>query len=345
MPDLNFNNPEVSAEITKIFSFWSKDVGVDGFRLDAAKHLIEENAKQANTQSTHKWWQAFYPVYKSMDPNLMTIGEVFGDGLSVSSSYVTHNEFDLIFNFQLASMFIKAAQTGKNTNLATVIETSNTFMPDSQYAPFLTNHDQNRIMSELKGDVNKAKVAASLLLTSRGTPYLYYGEEIGMQGMKPDENIRRAMQWNAEPNSGFTTGKPWRAPDASYKEVNVDAQTNDAGSLLSHYRALIQVRNAHSALRTGSYTEVKSNNPGIYASLRMDNEEAVLVIINLSDQPITDYALSLKSAVLTDGTYSVEWLFGMGQAKGPEVTRGVFENYKPVDELNPFSTLIVKLQP
>lgn len=353
MPDLNYNNPEVTAEITKIFSFWSNDVGVDGFRLDAAKHLIEEGAKQANTQSTHQWWQAFYPVYKSMNPNMMTVGEVFGDGLSVSSSYVKNNEFDLIFNFQLASMFIKAAQTGKANNVATSIETSNTFMPNAQYASFLTNHDQNRIMNELKGDVNKAKVAASLLLTSPGTPYLYYGEEIGMQGMKPDENIRLPMQWNAEANAGFTTGKPWRAPDANYKEVNMDAQTNDANSLLSHYRALIQLRNAHSALRTGTYTEVKSNNPSVYAALRMDDDETILVVINLSGQPITDYALTLKDKVLADGVYGAESLLGVEQvqggalsaSKGPEVTRGVFENYKPINELNPFSTLIVKLQP
>ncbi len=71
-------------------------------------------------------------------------------------------------------------------------------IPDHQYATFLTNHDQNRVMSQLGGDVNKAKLAAFLLLTSPGTPFIYYGEEIGMQGKKPDENIRLPMQWTSD---------------------------------------------------------------------------------------------------------------------------------------------------
>ena len=96
-------------------------------------------------------------------------------------------------------------------------------------------------MSQLDGDVNKAKLAAFLLLTSPGTPFIYYGEEIGMQGKKPDENIRLPMQWNAEANAGFTTGRPWRAPDADYETVNVALQTGALGlHSLEHYRALIQ---------------------------------------------------------------------------------------------------------
>jgi alpha-amylase len=345
MPDLNYNNPEVTAEMTKVFSFWANEIGVDGFRLDAAKHLIEEGRKQANTPSTHEWYQSFYPVYKSMAPNSMLIGEVFGDNLTVSSKYVTNDEFDLIFNFQLAGIFIRSAQMGKTNNISAMINTSDTFIPDSQYAPFLSNHDQNRVMSELKNDVNKAKVAASLLLTSPGTPYLYYGEEIGLVGVKPDENIRRPMQWNAETNAGFTTGKPWRTPDAEYKTVNVEAQTTDINSLLNHYRGLIQLRNAHSALCTGAYYEVKSGHPSVYAAMRMEDDETILIVINLSNQVITNYKLTLKDKILADGIYGVESLYGEGQVQGPEVTRGVFKDYKPLNELNPFSTLIVKLEP
>lgn len=345
MPDLNYNNPEVTAEMTKIFSFWINEVGVDGFRLDAAKHLIEDGSKQANTQSTHLWYQKFYPVYKGINPNTMTVGEIFGDGLSISSRYVINDEFDLIFNFQLAGVFIKTAQTGKTNNVATLIKTTDKFIPNSQYAPFLSNHDQNRAMSELKNDVNKAKIAASLLLTSPGTPYIYYGEEIGMLGIKPDENIRRPMQWNSEENAGFTTGKPWRPLDTNYKEVNIELQTIDSSSLLSHYRELIEVRRTHSALRTGTYYEVKSNDPSVYAALRVGGDEILLVVINLSDKSITDYNLTLEDMVFTDGTYWAETLFGNAQTQALEVTRGIFQNYKPVNELLPYSTLIVKFQP
>ncbi|PWB70168.1 MAG: hypothetical protein C3F07_17730 [Anaerolineales bacterium] len=343
MPDLNYNNPEVTAEMTRVFSFWTNEVGVDGFRLDAAKHLIEEGAKQANTQSTHTWYNNFYPVYKAMNPNTMTVGEISGDGVSVISRYVTDNELDLVFNFPLAGAFVKAAQTGRASNIATIIKTTNKFIADSQYSPFLTNHDQNRVMSELGNDVNKARVAASLLLTSPGTPFIYYGEEIGMSGMKPDQNIRRPMQWTADANAGFSTSKPWEPLDTNYKEVNVSTQTSDPNSLLNHYRKLISVRNANPALQTGAYFEVTSNNPSVYAALSVDENEVVLTLINLSDQPITDYALTLGEPALTDGTYHTEILFGGEQVQSPDVSGGVFNNYKPKNELNPYSTLIVKL--
>jgi glycosidase len=89
--------------------------------------------------------------------------------------------------------------------------------------------------------------------------------------MKPDENIRRPMQWNAESNGGFTTGDPWMAPDSKYKFVNVEAQNNDPESLLSHYRILIQLRNAHPALQTGDFQIVKSENAIFQASLGDDS--------------------------------------------------------------------------
>ena len=101
------------------------------------------------------------------------------------------------------------------------------------------------------------------------------------------------MQWNSEANAGFTTGKPWEPLDANYKEVNVAAQTNDSNSLLTHYRELIDVRNTNSALRAGTYYEVKSDNSAVYAALTMDENETILTLINLSDQAITDYTLTL----------------------------------------------------
>lgn len=345
MPDLNYKNPEVTAEMEKIYSFWLTDIGVDGFRLDAAKHLIEEGAIQQNTPSTHEWYQQVYPVYKEMAPSAMTVGELFGDSMSVASRYVKQNEFDLIFNFQLASTIISAAQSGRGRNVSRVIETSNAFLPEYQYAPFLTNHDQNRVMGELQNDVNKAKVAAAMMLTTPGTPFIYYGEEIGMTGNKPDENIRRPMQWDGSENGGFTTGKPWRSPDANVSEVNVAAQTGDASSLLSLYRDLIHLRSEHSALRTGEYFVVDCNHPAIYAILRRDDNETMLILINLDSEPVADYKLSLDNAGLTNNAYSAETLYGETQAQGPTVTDGGFNEYHPVDELAPYSTVIIKFNP
>ena len=345
MPDLNYNNPEVTAEMEKVYAFWLNDVGVDGFRLDAAKHLIEENTTQQNTTATHEWYQSMYPVYKEIKPDAMTVGELFGDSMSVSSRYINDKEFDLIFNFQLASEIIKSAQSGRAKFATRMIETSDKYLPEYQYAPFLTNHDQNRVMNELQNDVNKAKIAAAIMLTAPGTPFIYYGEEIGMMGSKPDENIRRPMQWNDSDNSGFTTARPWRTPDTNYKEVNVATQENDPSSLLSLYRELIQLRTQHSALRTGQYIVVNCNNPAIYAVIRMDDNEAVLILLNMDAEPVTGYSLSLDTSELADETYGVETLLGAVQAQGPVVTRGGFANYHPVEELAPYSTIILKFQP
>jgi len=345
MPDLNYNNPEVTAEMEKVYAFWLNDIGVDGFRLDAAKHLIEEDTIQQNTTATHDWYQTMYPVYKEMKPEAMTVGELFGDSISVSSRYIKDDEFDLIFNFQLASEIIKSVQNGRAKFATRMIETSTKYLPEFQYAPFLTNHDQNRILSQLNGDVNKAKIAAALILTSPGTPFIYYGEEIGMMGNKPDENIRLPMQWNAENNAGFTTGKPWRALNTNFNEVNVLTQANDPNSLLSLYRNLIQLRAKHPSLSTGQYITVDCNNPAVYAVLRVDESEILLVLINLDEEPVTDYVLSVKDAGLADQTYRAEILFGENQAQGPIVMRGGFDGYHPVNELKPYDIFVIKINP
>lgn len=345
MPDLNYNNPEVTAEMTKIYSFWLKDVGVDGFRLDAAKHLIEENTKQQNTSATHEWYQQMNPVYKGMNPSAMTVGELFGDGMSVASQYVNNDEFDLIFNFQLATTIIDSVQVGRGRNISQMVETSNKFLKEFQYAPFITNHDQNRVMNQLDFDVNKAKVAATVMLTTPGTPFLYYGEEIGMAGAKPDENIRRPMQWSSAKNAGFTTGNPWTVPDTNFDTINVEQQSADPQSLLTHYRSLIHLRNEHPAIRTGEYYIVRSSAPEVYAALRVLDDEVILILVNLSDKPISDFRLTLSNGVLQDKTYTANTLLGDQQVAVLDVNGGKFENYKPMNELGPYTTLIVQFNP
>ncbi len=102
MPDLNLRNPEVTAQIEDIARFWLEDVGVDGFRLDGARHLIEDGAKQVNTPDTHAWFKQFHDFYKSVNPDAMTVGEVW-DSVVAAAPYVRDGEMDLVFNFELAS--------------------------------------------------------------------------------------------------------------------------------------------------------------------------------------------------------------------------------------------------
>ena len=345
MPDLNYENPEVTAEMTKVYSYWLKDVGVDGFRLDAAKHLIESGREQQHTNATHEWYQSMYPVYKEMKPDALIVGELFGDNLNVAAEYIKDKEFDLTFNFQLADAFIRSARLEKANITNYTTESSNKSIVDSQYASFLTNHDQNRIMSQVWNNAGKARVAASLLLASPGTPFLYYGEEVGMEGTKPDEDIRRPMQWSADEHAGFTTGTPWRPPGPNFAEVNVEIQNADPQSLLSHYRSLIHFRNEHSALRTGAYYAVDSSAPDVYAALRKNDEEILLILINLSREPVSAFLLTSSDAVLADGAYTAETLFGIGEAQPPSVEQGIFQDYQPISRLDPYSTVMIRLQP
>lgn len=101
------------------------------------------------------------------------------------------------------------------------LATSLKWLPADHSAIFLTDHDQNRVMSELNGDINKAKHAATMLLTLPGTPFLYYGEEIRLKKHKPDENLRRPMQWSGNADAGFSTVSPWRTPAVDFPEKNV----------------------------------------------------------------------------------------------------------------------------
>lgn len=311
MPDLNFNNPKVTQEIENVMKFWLQDVGVDGFRMDAIKHLIEETRLQENTASTHQWLeQNFYPAYKSLNPDAFAIGELFGNDMNSVKKYFISKQFDMAFNFQLAHSFINSANSHSASYARRALDLSAKVLSPGEFAPFLTNHDQERVMTTLRGDIGKAKIAASLLLTSPGTPFIYYGEEIGMQGDKPDENIRRPMQWSANANAGFTTGTPWRAPDSNYAQVNVAAQTDDSASLLSHYRALIQLRNALPPLQVGSYISLQTNMDRLFASLRVGKDDAVLTLVNLGEEPLRGFMLQAASTPLMAKDYSFASVYG-----------------------------------
>jgi glycosidase len=219
------------------------------------------------------------------------------------------------------------------------------FYPEGQFATFLTNHDQNRVMSQLRGDVEEAKMAAALLLTSPGVPFIYYGEEIGMEGQKPDERIRTPMQWDATPDTaGFTTGVPWETLSTGNEEgVNVAAQIDNPDSLLSHYRNLIQLRNQHAALRNGTLVPVESEGRGVYSFLRHTPDETLLVVFNLSRNSTDEYTLSLAAGPLS-GTPTATVIFGEGEPTAPMLNAdGGFDAYMPFPSLPAHSTTVIQL--
>ncbi|MEM7332589.1 MAG: alpha-amylase family glycosyl hydrolase [Chloroflexota bacterium] len=345
MPDLNYENPDVTAEMYETTRFWLEEMGVDGFRLDAIKHMIEVDTAQENTFPTHDWLEAYYDFYKSVDPYAFTVGEAWTATQQVLE--YTGDEVDIAFQFDLALDILNGSDAGiAQIFTKTQQEVIDTF-PSNQYATFITNHDQNRVMTQLDGDEGKARVAASILLTGTGVPFIYYGEEIGMIGKKPDEDIRRPMQWQSDNiRVGFTTGIPWRIPAQDYEERSVALQEDDPDSLLNHYKALIQLRNEHEALRVGDWQLVEANSGRLYTFLRYTDNETILVIINLNRNPATaeNYSLELESSPLT-GDEIPTLLYGQAIEGDLQIdTNGGFSGYTPIEEVAPQSVTIILLE-
>jgi glycosidase len=343
MPDFNYRNPEAVAQMDNVVRYWLKQGGVDGFRLDAARHIVEEGELQADTDSTHNFWKKWRINFKNTSPEAVAVGEIWSDTSSIAE-YVQGDELDTAFNFPLAGAILDSASSGRAFGFSSELKQSMDLIPDGRFSTFISNHDQNRVMSQLAGNTMKAKAAASLLFASPGTPFIYYGEEIGMEGSKPDEDIRRPMQWSSAPNAGFTTRESsWRAPHANYITVNVDAQTGEPESMLSHYRELISIRNDHPAMRSKRVYNIKASSKAVYAGLRLNEGEAVVIIVNLGSSPITDCALSLSSSPLSKRKYHVSALMGGGTFADLEVKdSGEISNY-PLASIPAYETMILRL--
>jgi alpha-amylase len=348
MPDLNLENPEVTTELYEIARYWLEEVGFDGFRLDAARHYVEDGKDQVHTSGTHAWLQGFNAFSKGVNPEALTVGEIW-DMSDAVATYVG-TDVDLAFEFTLAKAILTSVNEGSAAALASAMKEMQRLYPEGGYATFLTNHDQNRVMAQLGRDPDKAKLAATILLTLPGVPFVYYGEEIGMTGSKPDERIRTPMQWSAEPNAGFTAGEPWQPfeEDADgrylYEQWNADVELADGESLLNHYRKLIAARNNHAALRGLGFQALESGAAKVYAYLRHVPDEAILVVVNFDDEATSEYALSLDDAPLVAGRYAaVDLLTGTGVAPLLVEADRAIGGYQPFPELAPQDAVVLQL--
>ncbi|HEU5086800.1 MAG TPA: alpha-amylase family glycosyl hydrolase, partial [Roseiflexaceae bacterium] len=204
-----------------------------------------------------------------------------------------------------------AARTGDGAGLTAALARATTRLPFQRWAPFLSNHDQTRAMSVLAGNRDRARVAATALLTLPGLPFMYYGEEIGMQGEKPDERIRTPMQWNGQQNAGFTGGQPWEALQSDAAQVNVAAENANPASLLNEYRQMIRLHTSTPALAQGTFTPLDvSGTPGVSLFLRKAGDSAVLVVLNFGEQPLTAATASTSTSDLMPGQYQLRPLHG-----------------------------------
>ncbi len=329
MPDLNYQNPLVQDEMISVGKHWLA-AGADGFRLDAVRYLFESGPGkgQMDTPETHAYLARFYKELRQFKSDCYLVGEIWTDMDTVASYLGVPRELDSAFNFDLAGAIVGGVKD-KNFGYINATEevTLETYPKDTADAIFLTNHDQDRIASIYGPNPGMLKLAAAVLLTLPGTPYIYYGEEIGMPGTKPDENIRKPMLWSEGEYAGFSTAKPWNAPARVHSGLSVKAEAGDPDSLLSHYRRLIKMRNNHIALRRGGYQAVQFANKNIYGYLRRHDQQSLLVVHNFSDQPQPDPLLpvELKLAIARELT-----------AVAPAA---------PVSGLAPFATRIFEVVP
>ena len=341
--DLNYNNPAVREELKKVTSFWLQDVGIDGFRLDAVRYVVEEGNQLADSKSNHAFLEEWGQYYRSINPQAFSVGEAWTDNANVKKYTDTNLELDAAFNFDLSAAFGKLT-TGSTATFRFVLQTTIRDFPDQDNANFLTNHDMPRVMNVVGVDKEqRAKLAAGILLTTPGIPFIYYGEEIGMSGTKPDELIRTPMQWDDTEGAGFTDGKPWEPINSDFTTVNVAAQTGDDSSMLEHYRKLIQLRNEHSALRIGKTYVAESNSNKILSFLRVSSDETLLVLFNIDNQPLNDYKLDLSVGPLS-GQYTASSLLDPATIASLTANdKGGFDDYVPLGELPPYSIFVIQL--
>ena len=337
-PDLNWRNPELRAAMMDVIRYWL-EMGVDGFRLDVANCFLKDEKLRDNPRHVfglrpYDRQRHLYDFNQVDNLDVMrqiratvdaytgrtTIGEIYapppGDTM-VSAAYYANGE-GLHMAFDFAFLF---SPWRANVFAAAIERWERALDPD--HAPFLwpnytlSNHDQPRAITRYatgseEETLARAHVAAALLLTLRGTPFIYYGEEIGMRnGRIPRSRIqdpfgkpywpvykgrdgeRTPMQWSGELQAGFTNGEPWLPVNPDSARVNVAAQQDDPKSLFNWYHTLIALRKREVALRVGSYRRLSALRSQALCYLRETSGECVFVALN--------FARKAQTIALPDG--------------------------------------------
>lgn len=280
MPDFHILNPKVVNFHLDNLRFWLNR-GVDGFRFDAVSHLIENGNKAWYDQPGNAIFME--QVIKELNahyPNRYHVCE------ATSGADAFAKACGAAFAFGLQYDLIKAARGDK----AALRKVSTYFNGrDARFATFLSNHDMPggaRSWDQLKGDLARVKLAASSYLLLPGTPFIYYGEEIGQGGapaLGGDWQLRTPMSWDAS-GAAFSKAKPFRAYADNLALQNVAAEQNRGDSLLAHYRALITLRHRVEALRLGDYRAPVAADQA-WAFQRVHGAQTALVALNMGDKP------------------------------------------------------------
>ncbi len=380
-PDLNWENPEVRQEVYDIMKFWAGK-GVDGFRLDAFQYVSKDTSFPKLPEGYEKDVIKYYGMgpnlhkyLKEMNKEVLSKYDVFAVSEGVGSTFqdahdlvdADRNELQLAYHFK--GMNIGNSLKGYDLSEFKEVysEWDSAFAEKGWLSIFLANHDVPRMVSKFGNDseefrVASAKMLNTFLLTMRGTPYTYFGDEIGMEnidfqdidqyqdiaaingykkakseGKDMDEfmkelnflsrdNARTPMQWDTTANAGFTTGNPWLPINENYKEVNVAIENDNPDSVLNYFRELTKLRKNHKTLVYGDYQLIQKEHPEIYAYKRSLQDEKLLILLNFSEK---------ESQIKIDGLDTP-----------PEI---LVNNYKELQQqennfiLKPYQSLILKM--
>ncbi len=328
-PDLNWRNPQVREAMEGALRFWL-DRGVDGFRVDAVLPVIKSNRFQDNPPETrpllgrdigpagrqqrlyntnqpelHDLLRDWRSLLDSYPGDRMLVGEVYTLDTALAGSYYGQNdELHLVFNLSLVNLPWEAGL------IREYVESFEAALPPEAHpALVLGSHDEPRLATRV-GDP-QSRVAAMMLLTLRGTPFIYYGDEIGMTDCPIPVDRRRdpwplvtglphlsrdpqrtPMQWDTTPLAGFSPGasdqtEPWLPIHPNHRGRNVEAELADPNSLLNLYRALLRLRRSSAALVHGSYAPLTGLPPDCYAYHRQHAEQTLLVALNFGGEALS----------------------------------------------------------
>lgn len=336
-PDLNWENPKLRSEVYDIMKFWVRK-GIDGFRLDAFQFAAKDTTFPVFPEGYEKNFMLYYAVGPHLHDYLQEMnGEVFSKYDVMSVAEGAGNSFkdahDMVdperheLNMAYAFDAISVPDDQNKYTLARLKEVFSRW--DSAFADkgwlsiFLANHDNARMVSRFGNDSPAYRDASSKLLTTmimtmRGTPYYYNGDELGMtnirfnnindyrditthneyqhiknvggdleaflEGQKGTarDNGRTPFQWNNSPNAGFTTSTPWLKVNSNYKMINEAAEEESASSVLNYFRKIVKLRKALPELVYGKYELLDKANAKVYAYTRTLNDKQVLVLLNFS---------------------------------------------------------------
>ncbi len=348
-PDLNWENPKVRQEVYDIMKFWAEK-GVNGFRLDAFQFAAKDTTFPEIDDDLEKNFIQYYAMQDGLHDylkemskeifskyNVMSVSEGAGRNFKDAHDLVDadRNELNMAYAFEGVDI-AKPDGYELDTLKAVFSRWDKEFSEKGWLSIFLANHDQARLVSRYGNDspehrMNSAKLLNTFILSMRGTPYCYYGDELGMTNIEFDsieqyqdiaaingykkvvnqggdveqylknlkfgsrDNGRTPMQWDTTKNADFTTGTPWLPVNDNYTEINVASENKNPNSVLNHFKKMTRLRKDNDILVYGDYALIAKDHPTIYAYTRTLEEEKMLVVLNFSDaNSILDLGKELK---------------------------------------------------